>query len=88
MYHCLRRGSGLLEVLAESAAVFKPGERPLHDPASRQDLEALGRVLSPYDLKVDPAMSFQAGYPVDQLSPIASVGPDLADPAVPVFELL
>src|SRR6056297_2711438 len=46
----LRRGDGFLPVLCEPAASAEPGEGALHDPAARQDLEALGGVGALHDL--------------------------------------
>lgn len=87
MYHRLRGTGGSLEVLAEPAAVFKPCKRAFHDPASWQNLEPFGRVAAPDYLEVDPAMSPDAGYPLDELAAIAPVGPDLANPAVLALKL-
>lgn len=87
MYHRLRGTGRSLKLLAEPAAVFKPCERALHDPASWQNLEAIGRIASPDNLEFNPSMSTDAGYPIDELAAIASVGPDLANPAVFAFKL-
>jgi hypothetical protein len=63
---------GELFVVADEAAVLDdPGERPFDDPAAWQDLKALRRSVTAYDLEGDvrPLLG-----PVDQAPGIAAIG--------------
>lgn len=88
MYHSSGRSDCRFVILGEPAAVFEPCEGPLDYPAARQDLEASRVVGSLDDLEVDSSSSPQIGYPFDQSSGVAAVGPDLGDPAEGSFEKL
>jgi len=44
----------VLEIFGQSSAAVQPGKRPLHDPASWQDLEAFDAVGSFHDFDREP----------------------------------
>ncbi len=85
--HGLRRACRAFVVLAEPSAVLQPGEGPFDYPAPRKNPEALDLVVSFDDLQFDPTMSPDLGYPFDQHSSTAAVGPDGTDPSVLALEL-
>ena len=72
---------GELFVVADEAAVLDdPGERPFDDPAAWQDLKALRRGVTAYDLEGDvrPLLG-----PVDQAPGIAAIGEGMLYKRVP-----
>ena len=60
-------------VLTQAAVPIQPAERPLHDPALRLDIKAVGVIAPFYNLQQPPAGLLD---PVNELSGVASVGPD------------
>ena len=73
-----------LEVLGEAAIAVEPSERALDDPASGQQLEALGAVGSLDDLQRPRAECGQRGLQLG--AGIAAVGEDVAQPGESVAD--
>ena len=61
----------LLIVASEAAVLHDPGEGSLHDPASRQHLEAFGRGVATDDLQDDVGLVLR---PCDEATRVAAIG--------------
>lgn len=75
---CGCRSDGLLEVLGQASVSVEPSQGTLHDPASRQDFEALGCVGSLDD--VDGPFSDAAQRVFELVPSIAAIGEDVPQP--------
>lgn len=71
----------MLVVFAEPPRAPEPGESTFHDPAPRQDFEAMERRLVFDDFQPSPACRMQIAHPLDQRARVSPVGPDTAQPA-------
>jgi hypothetical protein len=73
-----RGGDGFLPVPGEPAASSEPGEGPLDDPATGQNLEPLCRVGAPDDLEGPLSRVGERG--LQLVAGVAAVGEDVAQP--------
>lgn len=80
------RRDRMLIVFAESASAPEPSESALHDPAPRQDFEAMECGVVFDDFQPGPACGTQIAHPLDQRARVSSVGPDAAQPAEAVTQ--
>ena len=68
-------GLKALIVLTETTAVVEPGEGALDNPAAREHFEALLVIRTKHKAKPEREIS---GYPIEQLTTIATIDPDQA----------
>jgi hypothetical protein len=71
----------MLVVFAEPTGAAQPCEGSFHDPATRQQLEAMDRFVVFDDLQPSAAARPQAAHPLHECAGIATVGPDASQPA-------
>ncbi|MDQ8184208.1 hypothetical protein QEH53_01370 [Pelagicoccus sp. SDUM812002] len=78
VYHHLGGAGFTFSIDGQPALLREPFEGSFHDPSARQQLEALGLVASADYLQLDLAMSWNLGYPLDELPVVSLVRPKLA----------